>query len=351
VKFDAMFQRLWYQGGPIWLLVALLPLELLFALLVSLRRFLYRVGLLRTVKVDRPVIVVGNLTAGGTGKTPFTLWLAALLQRNGRRVGIVLRGYGGTSTQWPREVTPQSDPREVGDEAVMIASRSGAIVVVASDRVAAAQRAIELGADVVLADDGLQHYRLARDFEIAVVDERRAFGNGLMLPAGPLREPVSRLRSVDLIVRSRRSASASQQVPWAAAPEITATGRLGEAVSLAGNATRPLESFRPGPVHAVAGIGYPEAFFAALEAEGLQIVRHPLPDHAAITLADVDFKDDVPVLMTQKDAVKCRGLLDGASAGRYWAVVLELEVSPSDIASVATLLGRIPGVDRFAAKQ
>jgi tetraacyldisaccharide 4'-kinase len=347
VKLDGMFQRLWYRGGPVWLLVLLLPLSLVFAVCVGLRRALYGIGLLRSVKVGRPVIVVGNVTVGGTGKTPFAIWLVGLLQQRGQRVGVVLRGYGGTSKQWPREVVPHTDPAEVGDEAVLIAIRTGAIVVVAPDRVAAAQRAIELGAEVIVADDGLQHYRLARDCEIAVVDERRAFGNGLLLPAGPLREPVSRLRSVNLFVRTRRSAvAASLRLP-ADAPQIVVTSRLGLAVSLASGATRTLESFRSGPVYAVAGIGNPEAFFTALEERGLQVIRHPLPDHAAIRREDIDFADDAQVLMTQKDAVKCRMLAPGLPRERpqerYWAVSLELEVSDADIASFRSLLDSIVG--------
>jgi tetraacyldisaccharide 4'-kinase len=334
-----MFQRLWYRGGPIWLLVLLLPLTLIFAFTVWLRRTLYRTGLLRSIRVGRPVIVVGNISVGGTGKTPFVIWLADLLQHRGRRVGVVLRGYGGLSARWPRDVVPETDPLEVGDEAVLIAVRTGAIVVAAPDRVAAAQRAIELGAEVILADDGLQHYRLARDCEIAVVDEQRAFGNGMLLPAGPLREPVSRLRAVNLIVRTRRSTASVLPLPSVAAPQVVAAVRLGAATSLAGKSTRELASFRPGPVHAVAGIGHPEGFFAALEAAGLQVIRHPLPDHQAIQRQDIDFADAAPVLMTQKDAVKCRPF----AAERHWEVGLDLEVSRADAESVAAAIEGILG--------
>jgi len=334
-----MFQRLWYRGGPIWLLVLLLPLTLIFTLTVWLRRMFYRTGLLRSFRVDRPVIVVGNISVGGTGKTPFVIWLATLLQHRGRRVGVVLRGYGGVSVQWPRDVVPETDPVEVGDEAVLIAAQTGAIVVAAPDRVAAARRAIELGAEVVLADDGLQHYRLARDCEIAVVDERRAFGNGMLLPAGPLREPVSRLRAVNLIVLTRRSAASVLPLPSVEVPQIVATVRLGAATSLADKSTRELESFRSGPVHAVAGIGNPEGFFTALEAAGLQVIRHPLPDHQGIQRKEIDFADGAPVLMTQKDAVKCRPFADA----RHWEVGLDLEVSPTDAESVAALIEGILG--------
>jgi tetraacyldisaccharide 4'-kinase len=347
LKLDARLQRLWYQGWPIWLLALLLPLSLVFAACVRLRRALYRVGLLNAIRVGRPVIVVGNVTVGGTGKTPFVIWLAGLLQQRGRRVGIVLRGYGGTSKHWPREVLPQTDHREVGDEAVLLATRTGAIVVVAPDRVAAAKRAIELGAELILADDGLQHYRLARDCEIAVVDERRAFGNGQLLPAGPLREPVSRLRSVNLIVRTRRAATNTLTLPSVVAPQIAVAAHLGTVVALAGGEARSIESFRSGPVHAIAGIGYPEAFFAALEYAGLQVKRHPLPDHAVIGGQEIDFADGLPVLMTQKDAVKCRGLAAepryAIAAERCWVVGLDLDVTAADTAAVAALIDGVLG--------
>ncbi len=162
----------------------------------AVRRTAYRRGWSQSFRVSRPVIVVGNITVGGTGKTPMTIWLAERLQSRGVRVGIVLRGYGGTSTQWPRDVTNETSAEEVGDEAVLLARRTGRVVVAGPDRVAAANRAIERGAQVIVCDDGLQHYRLVRNLEIAVIDERRGLGNGRLLPAGPLREPPSRLKSV-----------------------------------------------------------------------------------------------------------------------------------------------------------
>jgi len=329
-------QRLWYERRPIGLLILLLPLSLLFAFVVACRRMAYRVGVFRSIRVPRPVIVTGNITVGGTGKTPLVIWLADLLQSKGRRVGIVLRGYGGESHEWPRPVLPQTPSSEVGDEAVLLATRTGAIVVAGPDRVAAALRAIELGADVVLTDDGLQHYRLARDCEIAVVDEYRGLGNGWLLPAGPLREPASRLREVDLIATTRRSSQ--QPGHEAAAPNrITVRAHLQHAVSLATLEVRPLESFRNTVVHAVAGIGNPGAFFAALEQAGLKVDARPLPDHAVLTAADLEFADDAPVLMTEKDAVKCRGFADG----RHWAVRLHTDIDAADTAKVSALLERV----------
>src|SRR5215831_16978855 len=183
---DSTLQRIWYGRSPLALL--LLPLSWVFIALAALRRLLYRSGTLKAVRVAKPVIVVGNITVGGTGKTPLVIWIANALGERGHRVSIVTRGYRGTSPQWPRDVTAESSTSEVGDEAVLLAKCTRAIVVAGRDRVAAAERAIELGAEIVLTDDGLQHYRLARSMEIAVVDAARRFGNGLRMPAGPLRE-------------------------------------------------------------------------------------------------------------------------------------------------------------------
>jgi tetraacyldisaccharide 4'-kinase len=351
VNVDRLLQGIWYQRKPLWLLILLAPLSLLFAIVVFARRVAYQRGLLSSTKMSQPVIVIGNITVGGTGKTPFVIWLAQRLQAKGWRVGIVIRGYGGQSATWPREVQADTPYAEVGDEAVLLARRTNAIVVAGPDRVAAARRAIELGADFVLSDDGLQHYRLARDAEIAVVDERRLLGNGLLLPAGPLRESRSRLESVDLIVRTRRSAEdATAQAAAvqhdagrpderkrAGPPTITALARITDAVSLIDGSKRTLASFGTGPVHAVAGIGNPEAFFSALQAAGLEVDGRALPDHAAASKADITFVDDAPVLMTEKDAVKCREIADA----KHWAVPLDVELTEADAATVDLLVKRL----------
>jgi len=333
MSLDARLQSVWYERKPLWLFALLTPLSLLFGLSVRLRRFAFGKGWRTAVRLPQPVIVIGNITVGGTGKTPFTIWLAQHLQAQGWRVGIVLRGYGGRSTTWPRDVAADTPYAEVGDEAVLLAARTGAIVVAGPDRVAAARRAIELGAEFVLADDGLQHYRLARDMEIAVVDEQRELGNGWLLPAGPLREPKSRLKSVDVIVRTRRSATPVAQRGaefQSGPPQITAIAGITDAVSLLDGSTRPVASFQSAPVHAVAGIGNPEAFFSALRAAGLTVDARALPDHAALSSADIGFDDGAPVLMTEKDAVKCRG----SAAARHWAVVLDVALAEADLAVI-----------------
>jgi tetraacyldisaccharide 4'-kinase len=333
---DSFLQRVWYAGAAPWLSLLMLPLSWLFAALVGLRRAAYRLGVLRPVRLERPVLVIGNITVGGTGKTPFTIWLAEQLQARGLRVGIVLRGYGGQSARWPRDVTAETSWEEVGDEAVLLAARTGAIVVAGPDRVADAGRAIERGADVVLSDDGLQHYRLARDAEIAVLDEQRGLGNGRLLPAGPLREGRQRLAEVDLKVLTRRAGNC----PAAAdAHAIVAMPRLLEAVSITTGERRPLRTFAGGRVHAVAGIGHPQAFFDALSAMDLQVEARALPDHARLSAAHISFPDDVPVLMTEKDAVKCRAIADH----RHWAVRMDLEVGERDAALVSALVSRLGG--------
>lgn len=332
---DSFLQRVWYDREAQWLSLVLLPLSWLFGLVVACRRAAYRIGLLRRVRVARPVVVVGNVSVGGTGKTPFTIWLATQLQAKGARVGIVLRGYGGNSSHWPRDVSSDSDPQEVGDEAVLLATRTAAIVVAGPDRVAAARRAIERSAEIVLSDDGLQHYRLARDREIVVIDGRRGVGNRRLLPAGPLREPVSRLAQADLRVVSWRDESSRPLTPVAAT--IQACARLVEATALVGGETRPIEAFKGMRVHAVAGIGHPQAFFAALQQLGIEVAPHPLPDHARLTAADIHFPDDLPVLMTEKDAVKCRRFADR----RHWAVRMDVVVSEQDAAAVHAMLGRL----------
>jgi len=347
---DTFLQSVWYERRAQWFSALLLPLSWLFAAVVGVRRAAYRNGWFRSFRVSRPVIVVGNVTVGGTGKTPMTIWLAEQLRSRGVQVGIVLRGYGGRSAHWPRDVQPDTAWEEVGDEAVLLAQRTQALVVAGPDRVAAAKRAIERGAEVVLCDDGLQHYRLARDGEIAVIDERRGLGNGRLLPAGPLREPAGRLAQVDLKVLTRRSGGVER--PAAFANAMVATPVLGDAISIATGERRSLQSFAGSRVHAVAGIGNPQAFFDSLTNLGLTVQAHPLPDHAPLTVADISFADEAPVLMTQKDAVKCRAgalgnrplenrpLENRPMRNRLWAVHLDIAISPADAQAVAGLIDR-----------
>ena len=321
-------ERHWYRLTPVSVL--LLPLSLMFCALVKLRYTLYRLGVLPSTRLPVPVIVVGNITVGGTGKTPLVIWLANFLHQAGYRPGIVTRGYRGKSQMWPVAVTPQTPAEQVGDEAVLLARHSGCPVLAGPDRVAAARQHVEQGCNVIVSDDGLQHYRLRRDLEIAVIDSMRRFGNRLCLPAGPLREPVSRLRSVSVRVANGTSQAGELSMT------IVPTGLY----SLATPERRAsADQFRDGPVHAVAGIGNPERFFSSLRDMGLKVIPHPFPDHHVFLPGELEFSDDRPVIMTEKDAVKCQ------SFANAWSWVLAVEARP-DVALGEQILQRLKEIIR-----
>ncbi|HEU0282207.1 MAG TPA: tetraacyldisaccharide 4'-kinase [Gallionella sp.] len=289
-------QRHWYKVT--WLHLLLFPVSLLFGFLASIRRLLFRLGILSSIKLPVPVIIVGNITVGGSGKTPLTLWLAQQLLEHGHHPGIISRGFGGSGSS-PQEVFSSSSPDIVGDEPVLMAQRKLCPVWVSRDRPAAALALLQAHpqCDVILSDDGLQHYRLRRDVEIVVVDGVRRFGNGLLLPAGPLREATSRLRGVDAIVVNGGTASRGEypmQLNGVQFSNLRDPAKVATAADFLGK-----------PVHAVAGIGHPERFFAHLRQLGLTPQEHPFPDHHRYTVADFEFGDNKPILMTEKDAVKC----------------------------------------------
>ena len=312
-----LVNTLWY--GRSWIAAVLIPVSLVFRVLVALRRLAYRFSWLRSFDVGVPVVVIGNLTVGGTGKTPLVIWLAERLRSKNLRVGIICRGYGGTAARWPQLVDEGADPDLVGDEARLLALRSGAAVAAGPDRVATAKRLLDsLPLDVILSDDGLQHYRLKRCFEIAVVDGTRGFGNGHCLPAGPLREPTSRLRTVDAVVVNQGDLGPAR------ARHVRV--RVREVYSLADHTVLALADFSGRSVHAVAAIGNPARFFDLLSGHGLVVDAVPLPDHARLDASDLEFDDDWPVLITEKDAVKC-GALQPANV---WCVAMDLEFLPGD---------------------
>jgi tetraacyldisaccharide 4'-kinase len=285
----------WNARGPTaW---ALWPPSLVFRAVAALRRGGYRATRLLRRRVRVPVVVVGNLTVGGSGKTPLVVWLAEELRRVGLRPGIVSRGYGGRALA-PTPVTPGSDPAEVGDEPVLLAARAGCPVYVGRRRAAVARALLKNhGCEVILSDDGLQHYALRRDIEIVVIDGQRRFGNGFCLPAGPLREPASRLREVDYVLVNGRAGEGEFAMGVAAETVVSLSDT---------EVTQPLAAFRHQRVHAVAGIGHPQRFFDTLRAHGLEVEPHAFPDHHAYRREEIAFGDGRPVLMTEKDAVKCR---------------------------------------------
>ena len=305
--------QLWYGKHPLFYL--LLPLGWLFAGFVATRRFAYLTGILPVQKVPVPVIVVGNITVGGTGKTPLIIWLGEYLQQRGMKPGFISRGYGGQAEKWPQQVRADSNPALVGDEPVLIAQRTQCPVAVSPNRFIAAKELLEhTDCDILLCDDGLQHLSLYRDIEIAVIDGDRRFGNGHCLPAGPLRESLGQLDKVDMIVGNSKAGKNEflmEYVPLAF-------------ISLAdeGEILEP-ESMRGKDVHAVAGIGNPQRFFSYLRSLGMRVIKHEFPDHYSYDARDLDFDDDIPVVMTEKDAVKCREI----NTGNYWYLKIGVEMS------------------------
>jgi tetraacyldisaccharide 4'-kinase len=277
-----------------WLL---LPVGLLFFLVVALRRLSYRLGFLSSVRLPVPVVIVGNITVGGSGKTPLVVWLVEESRRRGRNPGVISRGYGGGGKVC--EVTPDSAVAEVGDEPLLIRRRTGCPVFVGRNRAAAARAllAAHPECDLVFSDDGLQHYRLARDLEIAVLDGRGLM-NGWPLPAGPLREPAARLQTVDAVVANGWGGPAGfrLQLEGDRFYLLDDPGRTCAAVDL------PREG-----LHALAGIGDPSRFFAHLAGLGLHFAAHAFPDHHSYSGSDVDFAGHA-VMTTEKDAVKLAGL-------------------------------------------
>ena len=311
------FEREWTRNS-FWQIL-LLPLSWLFRLAIGLRRLAFRKGWLVSHRLPIPVIVVGNITVGGTGKTPLVIWLVEHLRAAGYVPGVISRGYGGTE-RGPFEVGPLSDATQVGDEPVLIAMRTEAPLVIGRDRVAAGHTLLEAypDCDVIISDDGLQHYRLQRNIEIAVVDGETQFGNGRLLPAGLLREPIGRLREVDfIVVNDSNSDRATLLDPIAVHGKMLAEPTSSGwpwAMRLSGqvfyNAKDPgwhvlAGDLRGQALHAVAGIGRPQRFFDHLRQLGLVIVEHPFPDHHPYRKEDFAFGADAIVLMTEKDAVKC----------------------------------------------
>ena len=304
--------RIWYGRSP--LALPLLPLAACFCALARVRRFLYLHGLMPSRHPGVPVIVVGNLSMGGTGKTPVAAWLCDFLRERGWRPGMISRGYGGGARNWPQQVRPDSDPAMVGDEPVLLTRRTGCPMAVGPNRVAAARALVERNlCDILISDDGLQHYALRRDLELVVIDGVRRHGNGFCFPAGPLREPLARLKQADLLLNNGGGRKG----------EYTVRMRGDQAVNLLNpEQARPLKQFAGERVHAVAAIGNPERFFNQLQGFGIRPTVHPFPDHHVFTSRDLAFSQDDAVLMTEKDAVKCAGF----AQAHHWYVPVDVAV-------------------------
>jgi len=294
MSFDQHLQQRWY-GRPGWLYL-LWPLEMLFRFFAALRRALYRTKIFSSWRAPVPVIVIGNISVGGTGKTPVTIALCELLQRAGFNPGVISRGYGAKPSSTPYQINSTDSAEIAGDEPLLIARRTRCPVVIAPKRPAAAQYLLQQHrCDVVICDDGLQHYALQRDIEIAVIDHARGVGNGHCLPVGPLREPRSRLHSVDIILRNGGDTGSTFQLMPEAFVQINGGQSIPPRTWCKQNAR----------VHAVAGIGNPSRFFATLRGLGCEVIEHAFPDHHVFTADDLRFDDDLPIAMTEKDAVKC----------------------------------------------
>lgn len=321
-----MIARIWSGTSRLYWL--LLPLSWLYGFVATLIRYSYLRGWRHAWRAPLPVVVVGNLTAGGNGKTPLVIWLVEQLQRQGFRVGVVSRGYGGKAEHYPLIVDETVTTAQAGDEPVLIYQRTRAAVAVAPQRRQAVEALIARQTlDVIVTDDGLQHYALARDVEIVVVDGVRRFGNGWWLPAGPMRERAGRLQSVDAIVVNGGEAGAN---------EIGMHLQPGLAVNLLSGETRAVAELQQ--VVAMAGIGHPPRFFATLRAEGVAIVREvTFADHQTYSPEEIQAlteDNQQPLLMTEKDAVKCRAF----ARANWWYLPVDAVLSQP---GAATLLNRI----------
>lgn len=346
---EQRLRGLWYQQQLAVALFPLLPLSWLFRLIVWLRHGLYRSGLLRSYRLPVPVIVIGNLTVGGSGKTPLVLWLVERLCERGWRPGIISRGYGGAA-QGEQEVALDSASSLVGDEPLLLARRSRVPVFVARDRVAAGQALLSAypGCNVIISDDGLQHYRMHRSVEIAVFDARGA-GNARLLPAGPLREPLQRLSAATALVwnahpQSRALMKVPAQMTQAklALPQfmMRLVGQRFFSLSDA-QVNCTADDLRGKRLYAMAGIGDPSRFFAHVAALGLEFEAHSFPDHHDYCAADLAFADDGVLLMTEKDAVKCVAL----TTREAWVLPVDAQIvaAPDGQSLLDTILEKIDG--------
>lgn len=308
--------------------VLCLPLAGLYAIVTYCRRYGYAKGWFTRTKLPVPVIVVGNITVGGTGKTPTVIALCRWLQQIGYCPGIVSRGYKGQADEYPLSVTEVTDPKQCGDEPLLIHKKTQVPVVVDPNRVRAAQHLLEYEhCDIVVSDDGMQHYALDRDIEIALIPGHDNFGNGWLLPAGPLREPVSRLETVDYVMTKGQAGMGQYQL------KIQAK----RFYHLQSDTEVELFDWQRRQVNAVAGIANPKEFFDLLRLHHLKVIEHPFPDHHHYQSKDLDFGDKLPIIMTEKDAVKCQGFANE----QVYVLGIDLELPP---VMLDDLKGRIVGM-------
>lgn len=319
-----LMDRIWYQQGhPLAYLLS--PLSWVYNQWMKLRFYFYQIGLFKKTAINKPIIVVGNITIGGTGKTPLVIALIEWFKAMGWRPGVISRGYAGGSKMWPQTVETNSDAKLIGDEPLLIKQKTGVPIVVGPHRIADIKQLLaENDCDVVISDDGLQHLAMDRDVEIVVIDEERRFGNGMCLPAGPLRESVERLKTVDFVVMNGGKSELGYQMQL----------KPGEIYQL-----QNPQNFLNIPalnknVHAVAGIGNPERFFVTLKTLGLSFEPHIFSDHFLFEKKDFQFGPNALIIMTEKDAVKCAGFADE----NFWCLPVQAEI---DSAFFQALLRRL----------
>ncbi|MFD2641064.1 tetraacyldisaccharide 4'-kinase [Pseudomonas japonica] len=319
----------WYKGHP--LLALLSPLEALYRKVVRGKRERFLAGEGNIYHAPVPVLVVGNITVGGTGKTPLILFLIEHCRQRGLRVGVVSRGYGATPPQLPWRVRAEQSAEHAGDEPLLIVQRSGVPLMIDPDRSQAVRALLDAEPlDLILCDDGLQHYRLARDLELVLIDAARGLGNRRCLPAGPLREPVERLREVDALLYNGAAADRDDGFAFSLKPTALVNLRSGE--------RRPLDHFPVGQaLHAVAGIGNPQRFFNTLRGLDWKPVEHPFADHAVFSAEALGFSPALPLVMTEKDAVKCRGF----AAEDWWYLAVDAQPSPAFVRWLDEQLARL----------
>jgi len=319
----------WYAGHPA--LALLRPLECLYRRVVEGKRARFLAGQGEIYKAPIPVIVVGNITVGGTGKTPLILWMIEHCRSRGLRVGVVSRGYGATPPSLPWRVAAEQSAAQAGDEPLLIVQRTGVPLMIDPDRSRAVRALLDSEPlDLILSDDGLQHYRLARDLELVLIDAARGLGNRRCLPAGPLREPVERLNSVDAVLYNGASADRDDGYAFGLKPAALVNLRSGE--------RQPVDFFPPGQaVHAVAGIGNPQRFFNTLEGLHWRPVAHAFADHAAYSVQALTFTPSLPVVMTEKDAVKCRPF----AADDWWYLAVDAVPSAAFVTWFDSQLSRL----------
>lgn len=311
-KSVKQIESYWYSRSFVVLL--LLPLSWIYHLVAATRKWAYRIGLLKVHTITVPVIIVGNINVGGTGKSPLVIWLVEYLKKEGFLPGVISRGYGGQARIWPQQVVPGSDARAVGEEAIMISRRCNVPMAVGPDRVAAAKSLLKYtDCNIIVADDGMQHYALGRDIEVAVVDGVRRFGNGYFLPAGPLRESKARLSEVDLIVVNGTAGPGEYQMKLVNNQVINCRDE---------SIQKNFNDFKNSEVHAIAGIGNPKRFFSDLKKAGLTVIEHPFRDHYFFNADDISYNDEKQVLMTEKDAVKCKSI----AQSQHWYVPVDAKL-------------------------